>query len=344
MIKTRTHISTRFACGLLILFGVVGAAGCGAFRLPNDNFENVNVQVIDTGLEQTYSHHEGFWLNNNLLVVNTIQENPKPNLKRPWRAVIFDASARTVTQLVEYGSVFCRDNITGITNILTNPEVENFSKEGIYKYVRLDSDGKISTLTDVPDWDRYCRANVPIPAGRKIYKLRNGDGYIDFGEAGDANSSEFSILYRPNIPPITLPVRGGEVDAPVYIEHRNEYLIGQFKRLSPFYTRPFRYMTPDGNVTEEPFPEYFYEKVGDSGYMRPVKAGMLFSRAGYDQGAPGLFLVKGKKISRIFGGGGDFVSRFALSPNGCKLAFLSFRQGLLTSKKTIKIIDLCEKE
>lgn len=347
MIKTGAHISTRLAWFLLILFGMAGVAGCSAFRLPNDNFEDVDVPVIDTGLEQTREHWDygvGVWLGNDRLAINTVQENPAPKAKRPFRVAVFDLRTKRITSLVEKGQLVCRDERSGIASILTNPEVDGWVKNGNYEYFKINESGQMSPDKDHPDWKHLCSSDNGRDSSRLQFFLREGDGFIDYGRTGGGASAEFAILYRPNQSPLTLPVRGGEINYPLYVEHRNEYLIGQSKRFSSAYTRPFRFMTPDGKVREVEYPQHFYDKIGPSSYMWPMRTGMLFDRTSWNQGVRGLFLVDGQKIRRVFGADGAIVERITPSPDGCKLAFLSFRQGLFPSKRTVKIINLCEKQ
>lgn len=345
MIQTCVGNHKRRWFGCLLLLLIAGVTGCSVFRLPNDNFEDVDVPVIDTGLEQTREHWDygvGVWLSNDRLAINTVLENPEPKAKRPFRVAVFDLRTKQITSLAEKGQLVCRDERSGIASVLTNPEVEGWVKNGIYEYVELTTLGQILPTSKKPPWNHICHSDAGRDTSRLQFFLREGDGYIDYGKTGEGASTEFATLYRPKQPPIVLPVRGGEINVPEYIAHRNEYLIGQSKRFSSAYTRPFRYMTANGEVTEVEYPKHFYEKIGPSGYMWPMKSGMLFDRTSWNQGVKGLFLVDDQKIRRIFGADGAIVERLTPSPDGCKLAFWSFRLGLLPSKKTVKIIDLCE--
>lgn len=344
MIKTGARFNRFRASAWLTVLGVVALAGCSAFRLPNDNFEDVDLPVIDTGLEQTREHWDygvGVWLGNDRLAINTVQENPAPKAKRPFRVVVFDVTTKRILPLIEKGQLLCRDERSGIASFLTNPEVDGWVKNGIYEYVELTQLGQIALTNKQPPWNHICGSYEGRDASRLQFFLREGDGYIDYGKTGGGASTEFAILFRPKQPPIVLPVRGGEINVPEYIPHRNEYLIGQSKRFSSAYTRPFRYMTPNGEVTEVEYPKHFYEKIGPSGYMWPMKSGMLFDRTTWNQGVKGLFLVDDQKVRRIFGADGAIVERLTPSPDGCKLAFWSFRLGLFPSKKTVKVVDLC---
>lgn len=106
MRKTGTPVTSRLACGLGLLLGIFVLSGCSAFRLPNDNFEDIDVPVIDTGLVQTEEHFiekVGAWLNNDLLVINAVQEKPPANIRRPWRVVLFNLKTRQISELIKGG-------------------------------------------------------------------------------------------------------------------------------------------------------------------------------------------------------------------------------------------------
>ena len=106
MFKTGTRFKQCWAWAWLTVLGMAALAGCSTFRLPNDNFEDVDVPVIDTGLVQTEEHTDswvGAWLSNELLVVNAVQEKPPAKSRRPWRIALFNTKTKQVTSLLEKG-------------------------------------------------------------------------------------------------------------------------------------------------------------------------------------------------------------------------------------------------
>ena len=344
MRKTGAPVTSRLACGLKLLLGIAVLSGCSAFRLPNDNFEDVDVPVIDTGLVQTEEHTDswvGAWLSNELLVVNAVQENPPAKSRRPWRIALFNVKTQQVTNLVEKGQFYCRDTRTELALILTNPEVEDYAKDGTYEYVNLDRNGKLTNLAEQPNWAKPCRFHPGDDPLRLRYFLREGDGYIDRGRSGGVDLKRNVHLFRPNEPAIELNVSGNDVHPVLYVPFRDEYLLNQWAPDSEKSPRVYFYMSPEGKVRTEPLPEHFYQKVGKAGVMLPMKNGMLFNRSVSGRGERGLFLVRGNKIYRVFDRN-VVVRRLTPSPDGCKLAFWSHREHPYADKNTVKIIDLCE--
>lgn len=339
-----TPVTSRLARYVLTLACIAGVAACSVFRLPNDNFEDVDVPVIDTGLVQTEEHLDetvGEWLSNELLVVNAVQENPPAKSRRPWRVALFNVKTKRITNLVEKGQFYCRDTRTELALILTNPEVESYAKDGNYIYVLVDGNGKLTYPLEPPNWAKPCHFHPGHDAKRLRYFLREGDGYIDLGRSGGFDLNRNVYWFRPNQPSIELNVQGKDVGIPFYVPFRNEYLLEQSTRVSEGRKRVFRYLSMDGKIAEEPFPEHFFQKIGGAGYMWPMKNGMLFDRSGSGRGERGLFMVRGDKIYRVFDRN-VVVRRFTPSPDGCKLAFWSHREHPYADKNTVKIIDLCE--
>lgn len=340
-----TPATSRWARRVSTLACIAGVAACSVFRLPNDNFVDVDVPVIDTWLVQSEEHYidtVGTWLNNDLLVINTVQEKPPANSRRPWRVVLFNVRTKNISTLVNKGRFVCRDDRTRNALILTNPEVDNYSKNGNYLYVSLDDSGSLSSLSAQPAWGHYCHSDFGSDRTRIRYSLREGDGFIDEGRSGGIDLDRNAHWFRPNQPPIELNVQGKDVGIPWFVPFRNEYLLERSTRVQEGRKRVFRYMSLDGKITEEAFPEHFFQKIGSAGYMWPMKNGMLLDRSGHGSSESGLFLVRDKKIYRVFGSDGVVVRRFTPSPDGCKLAFWSHREHPYSDKNTVKIIDLCE--
>lgn len=340
-----TPVTSRLARCVLTLACIAGVAACSAFRLPNDNFEDVDVPVIDTGLVQTEEHTDalvGAWLSNELLVVNAVQENPPAKSRRPWRVALFNVKTKRVTNLVEKGQFYCRDTRTELALVLTNPEVENYAKDGRSLYVKLDGNGQLTYPPQQPNWPKSCHSDSGDDPKRIQRLLREGDGYIDLGRSGGIDLNQNAHLFRPGQPPIELNVHGMDVRPPLYVPFLNEYLLNQGAPNSEKSPRLYFYMSPDGKVRTEPLPEQFFQKVGSAGFMWPMKNSMLLNRSGRGSSNSGLFLVRDKKIYRVFGSDGVVVRRFTPSPDGCKLAFWSHRVHPYADKNTVKIIDLCE--
>ena len=339
-----TPVTSRWARCVLTLACIAGVAACSVLRLPNDNFEDVDVPVIDTGLVQTEEHTDGLvgaWLSNELMVVNAVQENPPAKSRRPWRVALFNVKTKRVTNLVEKGQFYCLDTRTELALILTNPEVENYAKDGKSLYIKLDSNGWLSYPAEQPNWAKPCLSNFGHDPQRIQRLLREGDGYIDLGRSGGIDLKRNVHLFRPGQAPIELNVQGDDVNVPLYVPFRDEYLLNQWAPNSEKSPRVYFYMSPEGKIRTEPLPEHFLQKVGKPGFVRPMKNGMLFDRSGSGRGERGLFLVRGNKIYRVFDRN-VVVRRFTPSPDGCKLAFWSHREHPYADKNTVKIIDLCE--
>ena len=77
----------------------------------------------------------------------------------------------------------------------------------------------------------------------------------------------------------------------------------------------------------------------------PVRSGIEIGtiEIGKPPGGGGFVLVQGERLRQIWGGNGEFFMSNAPSPDGCRLAFLSFAKRVFgETPRTVKIIDVCK--
>ncbi|NKI69934.1 hypothetical protein GN109_10925 [Collimonas pratensis] len=334
----------KIICTFLIQLLIVGLATCGIVCQANDEFEEGKYEVVDTGLEQTIVYGPGVlgeWLDDRRILLNALQDSPNAQEMRLDRVVIFDTTSQKYSVLLPSSSFICRNPNSKIARIVTN---------GIDNFIKLDDDGKFSAVAEAPRWDKFlCSAHEPLKPDRLQAFLREGDGYIDRGKAGGGYSRDNATLYRPNRPPVELPVIGGNVGSIVYISRLKRYLLGSTDYLSgdvlPAGKPVFNLMTSDGEITEIPQPAQFVKMFGGFAGVQFMRDGMLvFGHMGPNIKNPGMFFLKEGKVIRIFGADKQFASRVLSSPDGCTLAFLSFKDTNFTTSKKIKLINLCKEK
>ncbi len=206
--------------------------------------------------------------------------------------------------------------------------------------------------TALPYWRQEGKKTRTIP-------LLEEHGYLDFGLPSRADPSKASpvLLYPPNQNPKQLPFTGEQVWLRVtYVTFSNTYLLeGQIEKT---YATDIWLLKSDGVAMKilEPKNEE-WEKLGWGGYNLTRK-GLFLSggRGGYASvGTRGGYLLKpgGPPPVRLIEG---FVRNEAVSPDGCKVAFVHALHSLAEAEsakalregkpgaQTLKMIDLCAGE
>lgn len=341
----------RFTYAVLAM--TLGLASCKTIGKAPVEFEEGHYEVIDTGLEQSMLYGPdvlGAWLDNQRLIINALKDarNPKKEEWIPY-LVIFDVKTRKTKLIAESVYLLCRIPETQIASIVEGQNDTPRFVDKKSRFVKMDEEGKITTLQETPpSMSNFCRQNSPRKPDRLQAFLRVGDGYIDRGKTGGGHSYDNAVLYRPNQPPIELPIHGGDIYDSRYISHLNLYQLSA----GPSRTsgKPvFSLMTPDGDVIEISQPKDALRKItGEAGIftggpgVRFMRDGLISRNLGAWLQNPGMFFIQGEKVTRIWGANGELAERLLPSPDGCTLAFLAFNNYDFATKKTVKLINLCE--
>lgn len=306
--------------------------------------EEGKYEIVDTGLEQSTLYGPivaGVWLDEKRILLNALKNMPDAQKKRLDRVVMFNLDTREVKTVLEPGRIICREKKSQLAHVI---------REGKAQFVRIDLDGHTSSPTEQPALkESVCKTAEPRIPERLQTFLNEGDGYIDRGRTGHGFSGDNAVLYRPNQPPIELPVPGGEITpSPVYLPFLNQYLLNYWDSLSgersPAGKPVFRLMTPEGKITEIPQPSFFTKAVGSFGRMWMMRDGMVLNRTGPGRPKPGLYFVKGERIIHIYGANGEIADRITPSPDGCTFLFLGLKNYDFATKKTVKLINLCKEK
>lgn len=306
-----------------------------------DGFDEAVFPIVETEIEQTTLYGPGIlgvWLGDEKILLNTLQVSSGTQEKRVEQVVIFDIKKEKSKVIVPSGSFVCRDAKSQVARII---------KEGTDQFIKVAADGNVTNEVKVPNWEKFsCRLTDMRKPGRLQMFLSEEEGYIDFGKTGGGNSNENAVLYRRGHQPVELSVKGGEVSNALYIPHLKKYLLNFWDELSgkslPIRKPVFRLMDIDGRITEIPQPIEFVRAVGSFSEARILRDGIVLNRTGPTKSNPGLYFLRGGRISRIFGADGQIATRLLPSPDGCFLAFLSFKNYNFSEKKTVKLINLCE--
>lgn len=210
-----------------------------------------------------------------------------------------------------------------------------------------------------------CRVSDQKPGWAKEDKHRRlrlleEHGYLDFGipSRADLSKASWIMLYKSNKKEgIQLPFTGEQIRLhTTYFEFAGIYLLeGQIETT---YAAPIWKLESDGAVKQILKPTgKAWERIGWGGYSFTRKG--LFLSGGRGEyagvGTRGGYLLKlgGESPSRLIEG---FVKNEAVSPDGCKLAFVhvlhsqagadsfkALREGQ-AGTRTLKMINLCEGE
>ena len=327
---------------VFLIFAVSSGASCFAFG--NAQIEEGKYDITDTGIEQSTLYGpivSGVWLDKNKILLNALQNVPGAQERRLDRVVMLNVDTWEVKTVLEPGRIICREKTSQLAHVVW---------EGKSQFVRIDSEGHISPLTERPALkESLCKTAEPRFPDRLQTFLNEGDGYIDRGRTGHGFSEDNAVLHRPKQPPLELPVPGGEIaSSPVYLPFLNQYLLNYRDSLSgqriPAGKPVFRLMTPEGEISEIPQPSFFTKLVGSFGRMWMMRDGMVLDRTGPGRPKQGLYFIRGERIIRIYGANGELADRITPSPDGCTFLFLGLKNYDFVTKKTVKLINLCKEK
>lgn len=295
-------------------------------------------------------------------------------------AVIYDLRNRKITPLFDAGRINCHDQDRRLVGVTLNDKSKGKKVSGLRS---VSDDGVIADtdvaqeLQISPGSCKFLLRDRKTYASDWISYLRLGDGYIERGDTRNSvltNATILAVLHQPDRPPKELSVRGADVQADViYLRFLNQYQLNSsdprtYHSVPGGYecpaedpggkecTRrhhkrneiPFRLMSMDGQISEVRYPDELADWLGGwqmFGKALVTRAGLLVFKTGEAtiRSESGLFLITKDQTRRIWGKNRDFLFRDVLSPDGCKLAFLSYgRRFFSYTDQTIKIIDLCK--
>lgn len=304
-----------------------------AYQLEESGYE-----VIDTGLQFSALNNMGVlgeWLNDHLILLNALRDEPDAQLKNLHRVMLFDIKTKKLSTLYPDKYFYCRNPTSHISRIKDYATGEE-------KFIKIDEEGTTSDPAEAPLWKPFqCRMYEPYKPDRLQIFLNEGEGYIDIGRAGYGASKDNAVLYLTGKSPIELPFTGKETVGPhhEYIPFLNEYVMSRGTSQNVL-------MSPEGKVKRIQETVDVFNELGIEGYMYPMRDGLILSNPGSWKKKPGMFFVTGNHVIRIFGAP-SLLSGFTLfrgelvSPDGCSIAFYSFKTESYKDRKSIKIINVC---
>jgi len=363
-----------FTCITTVALLIPLLSACSAdARDAKRKIEEKSFKVIDTGLEimsccSTSSASLGriaFWLNNDLIAVNAMQDVPDANKKELQRIMLVEAKTGKSRVLLESAELFCWNDERQIASVASVG-----GEDRITRLINLTNLGSYSELKGSSDLSHHiCRSPLlSRPQGAIAASLRESDGYILLSQADNSfDPAKTGVWYRPGMPPVDLEILVDELPErlPQYLAYSGKYLLNKWdsqhnsstdKRLAgatwkrPYDLTPYRLLSLDGKVEEIPYPYIIFEYgLQYFGELLPTKAGILINNTGQGKGEHGLFLLNGYKLTRIWGGSGWFdkgrgevATGLQLSPDGCTIVFARYSDWRLTAKKPISLMNLCQ--
>ncbi|MCD5326657.1 hypothetical protein [Chromobacterium piscinae] len=338
--------------------------------------QDKSFELIDTGLEGTYHDIRpklGEWLDNDHLVVNAIQPGWHMQQKGQFQIMLVDARTGKSSVLLPHAMLQCWNAKRQLASIRPIPEelppgrrvwdLENFS------LMHLGPDGQLTRLSTPQPFDTLtCEATdngIPLYQQDFGRPLQDINGFLRQGVPKQSFKSDFNtVLFRRGQPSRQIGVRAEEVFFPIYLPYLKRYLLNSGdsqhdsatdRRLAgatwgdrPYDLTPYRLMSPDGEVTEIPYPKIIFS-YGVHGFanLLPTPHGLLLNSSG--RSSPGLLLLQGEQLYRVWGGQRWFApgwrqSAYGLkvSPDGCRLAFIHASTWSQDSGNEISILNMCK--
>jgi len=221
---------------------------------------------------------------------------------------------------------------------------------------RIEVEGK--PVYDLINARMSAYADSPGQAfGRRWKPLRDGDGFLDFGESGATGGrpTAEAIQHRDaeNGVLATLDLPGDQVERVSYVDFRNEYFLysttARRETEDGRCIQPAHWFSPDGRGvrhTDIPIP---CDLLLSSGlWVHPTRVGYVVvftggASSGGQSRTQGLHLAGGDLKGRVLEG---FVEAVAVSPDGCKIS--AFQAPSIKAKRkhgsTLKAFDICSLE
>lgn len=319
--------------------------------------------------------HRLYWLDNDR-VLFTGYENKLEKIDQPGRSereqhiYIWDTREKEPTVYARNASLDCYFRGYIRYSILDGP-----SKKGPMGQERTYLDGVYSKDTwegEPPEWDENvkmhpitCKSYRKQPFKRQvdIVDLLPDHGYLDFTRAvthqpGAALSS--IVFYQFEVDtPIPLPVTRTELSRHDvhYLEFLDEYVLFSNRLVDPKTGRqmaswrddarqPFWRLKPDGTASEWHVPAPYHR--WDS--LFPLREGVFATGRSVKGTAPrgpgdaGAYWIHGEgRIEKLATG---LINKAAISPNGCKVAFVRepYDNLRIEKRSTVQLLTICQGE
>ena len=340
-----THkFSGMFLLGLLLLSPQLAAGGEPLYPVLDSKFPAAEAKLG--------------WIDNERVIFQGYEPG-KFGTKSPKDGHMYDITGLFIWDTAT-NAVTKHVSMEGLTTLCVHAGEVTFAREGMLVTGKLGEEQRTPFpkkhwfnpnscryYTERPYWGEEGRKRRGIP-------LLEKHGYVNFGEQSmDPAKSRSLVLYPPgNKEGVTLPLKSDQFEVPpVYVDFADAYLLRAIQYTSD--AAPVWLLRPDGTVIQ------LLEARGDSwermgwGHSYLTKNGLFLvgGRAGYDTvGTAGAYLLKNNRPQQLIGG---LVWNEAVSPNGCKVAFVhvphsqagadSFRalQAGKPGTRTLKMIDLC---
>jgi hypothetical protein len=314
--------------------------------------DKVPFVLKDSGF-QASSQHRIYWLDNERVMFTGYEINLETIDKhgrygREQNIYIWDTRENRRSVYVKNASLSCYFRGYIRYSILEGP-----SKKGPMGQERTYLDLHYSKETweeEPPEWEENVKMH---PIACKSYRSRGqlrdfiellpDHGYLDFRRLPDVHPSQSSpiLLYRTEANEATkLSINDSQVWPPLvrYVEFLNAYVM-----YGGINQHTFWILEPDGTITEREVPVIH----GGWHHFLPMRSGVFASGGSInlkkqgDPGNRGAYWLKGDQVQKIESG---FVNATAVSPDGCKLAFVrELHDNLSTANRTtLHLIDTCK--
>jgi len=330
--------------------------------------------VFDTGYEiipRTLSPSV-YWIDNDRLLFEGINRsemdaalaNREPQrVGRLKRLYLWDDRTGSIRFYADGAGLCVADGIVHFTVLEDGASGSRIIREGppgSEKEIRTDERGdrgRADTLYSQLACKTYARGDLspPVPPGRRVVVLREGDGYLRAGPVGiaqrieelRAHGSRHIRLFRPGSSagielPFTLEQGPGY---PIYSDYLGAYVtlpqpkgsapgrITSWPRGLPFTVYSF---SASGETREIIIP---YGEWGAIAWAQPTSAGWIFAGQGAPTPRAGLFMFGSGAVRKLDSG---YVYEIAVSPDGCRAA-AAIKNRLLeiAAPTNLKVFGLC---
>lgn len=314
---------------------------------------------------------EIYWIDNNRVIFKGVKDNNKRNISiGPFNLSVWEIGkgVKPYTEYYQSVTVCVRDGMIHRTQKDASGTVQRFygkfGEEKPFEFPKTKG-------AFFDEMNCHPNENPEIltkrAAGRAIRPLLDRHGYLDIGPNMGPESRENNpiTLYRPDGTSVKLASRRFELVYLIgYFPFKGAYLFqgalekGRTSDVASYWPsgtqQIFTWLYPEGHIepmilSPESWPDKRVPNFGFIGALMPVKYGFVLphgkAKGPKDAGNAGPHLLRNSKLIKLLSG---YYKSPAVSPDGCKVAFVYFpySDATITADPApirLKAVDLCQK-
>ncbi len=262
---------------------------------------------------------------------------PDHGPKKDWkkRIVVWDRSKAELHTLMDDANLLFVNQKTKAVKISTSQGVKFYTVQ--IPEMRLREESRMDDL----GW--FCCDRTKKPDGKLFYGLTYRDAYVEYGKIGSVYKSN-AFLVDENGERKEIDLAAKYITPPHYDLYSDKHLIAKGDDLISSESALY-WLRADNQLQKMVLPVFYWEHIGEVRDAVFTRKGLVINSAGarYDSKVySGVFNYENGKLSRIFGKGEINVDWMNVSHDGCSIAFVACDTYAFHSRKSVKVIDVCE--